>query len=333
MNHRCWLVYILCCAFLLGPRMMLLVAANETFVDAGGGTVSPRDPEETEVELLSETLRIYLRDEEYIADASFVFRNKGSTVRHHVGFPQFDYGTELVARLRDFKTWVNGRPVSAVRIHSEPGTHPRIRFWFVKEVTFPEGVLTTTRVRYRSNYGRDRLLRTVEYLYGTGHTWSGPVGQLRVQICNPDEIWVDDYGFDFNVATAFLSLDGRNFEIITPDIEPETESVFRLSLERVPWWLSDAPSAPERDWIFDRIPVKEPYLRLLTLKQLRIFRNTFFARRGFDFGNGVLGRFFQQFRWYRPLVKAAEGLLTPIEQKNVERIVAEEERRRSLLLN
>lgn len=84
--------------------MMLRVAANETFVDAGGGTVSPRDPEETEVELLSETLRIYLRDEEYIVDASFVFRNRGPTVRHHVGFPQFDYGTELVARLRDFQT-------------------------------------------------------------------------------------------------------------------------------------------------------------------------------------------------------------------------------------
>jgi hypothetical protein len=332
MNHRFWLIF-LCCAFLLGLRMMLRVAANETFVDAAGGTVSPRDPEETEVELLSETLRIYIRDEEYVADASFVFRNRGPTVRHHVGFPQFDYGTELVTRLRDFQTWVNGRPVEAVRIPSEPGIHPRIRLWFVKEVTFPEGVLTTTRVRYRSNYGRDRLLRTVEYLYGTGGTWSGPVGHLRVQVCNNDKLWVDDYRFDDTVVTAFLSLDGRNFEIITPDIEPEAESVFRLSLERVPWWLSDAPSASELDWIFDRIPVKEPYLRLLTLKQLRIFRNTFYARRGFDFGNGVLGRFFRQFRWYRPLVKAAEGLLTPIEQKNVERIAAEEERRRSLLLN
>ncbi len=333
MNHRCWLFYLLCCAFLLGPQMTLRVAANETFVDAGGGTVSPRDPEETEVELLSETLRIYIRDEEYVADASFVFRNRGPTVQHHVGFPQFDYGTELVARLRDFKTWVNGRPVSAVRIPSEPGIYPRIRFWFVKEVTFPEGVLTTTRVRYRSNYGRDRLLRTVEYLYGTGKTWSGLVGQLRVQVCNNECMWVDDYRFDGNVATAFFSLDGSNFEVITPNIEPEVESVFRLSLERVPWWLSDAPSVPERDWIFDRIIVKEPYLRLLTLKQLRIFRNTFYARHGFDFGKGDLGRFFMQFRWYRPHAKATEGLLTMIEQENVKLILAEEERRRSLLLN
>ena len=66
--------------------------------------------------------------EEYVADASFVFRNRGPMVHHHVGFPQFDYGTELVARLRDFKTWINGRPVSADRIPSEPGTvHLRFR--------------------------------------------------------------------------------------------------------------------------------------------------------------------------------------------------------------
>jgi hypothetical protein len=333
MNHRHWLTSLLFCVFLIGSWMIPRWAFGEAFVDAGGGTVCSRDPGETEVELVSETLRIYLYSEEYVADASFVFRNIGPMAHHQLGFPQFDYGTELVSKLRDFRTWVNGQPVRAVQIPSEPGSHPQIRSWFVKEVSFPQGVLTTTRVRYRSNYGRDRLLRTVEYLYGTGHTWRDSIGQIRVQVFNSDGIWVDAYSFVGNVNSAFFSLDGSDFEIITADVEPEAKDQFRLILERIPWWLSDAPCAPERDWIFDRIVVKEAYLRLLTLRQLRIFRNTFYARHGFDFGRGDLGRFFGQYRWYRPRTKGAEGLLTPIEQQNVELIVAEEQRRRTLLLN
>ena len=138
---------------------------------------------------------------------------------------------------------------------------------------------------------------------------------------------------DGDVTVAFLSVDQNNFELITADIEPEANSILRLVLERVPWWLSDTPSTSEQDWIFDKILVEEQYLRLLTLKQLRIFRNAFYARRGFDFCGGELGRFFSQFRWYRPHVTVDTGLLTSIEQENVNRIVAEEERRQAFLLN
>jgi hypothetical protein len=215
--------------------MITHVAANEAFINTGGGTVSLRDAEENDVELVSETLRIYLHNEEYVTDASFVFRNRGPAQSHQVGFPQLSYGTELVAQLRDFRTWVNGQPAKAVQMPSGPGNHPQIRSWFVKEVSFPESELTTTRVRYRSNYGRDRLLRTVEYLYGTGHTWNNPVGHFRVQVFSCDSIWVDSYRFIGNVAAACFSLDGSSFEIITADVEPEAEDMFRLTMERVPW--------------------------------------------------------------------------------------------------
>ncbi len=307
------------------------LAANEAFVEVAGGAVSMRPPEETEIELASETIRIYLSAKEYVIDASFVFKNHGNTVTLDVGFPRYDYGTPETAQFRDFRTWVNDQPVRARQMPSANDVAAEIRSWYVKQVRFPADELTTTRVRYRSAYGRDRLMRTVEYLYGTGRTWSGDIGHLRVQVFNSGVLWVDSFRFSEPLPVAFFSLEANDFELIAENVEAEEDDVFRLAMERVPWWLSDSPSASEQDWIFDRTEVKTENLRLLTLAQLRIFRNTFYARRGFDFGDGELGRFFRQFRWYRPRTTDAKGLLNAVEEENVKRIVAEEERRRTFL--
>ncbi len=322
---------LLCSRLALGPGAVELALGNEAFVDVAGGAVSLRAPDETEVELVSETVRIYLSAQEYVVDASFVFRNPGREERLQVGFPRYDYGTPEIAQFRDFRTWVNDLPVKATEIAAAPGGPAGVRSWYVKAVRFPEQELTTTRVRYRSGYGRDRLLRTVEYLYGTGRTWSGPIGHLRVQVFNSGALWVDSFQFAEPLPVAFFSLEANDFELIAADVEPRNDDVFRLAMERVPWWLSDGPSTPEKDWIFDRTEVKPESLRLLTLSQLRIFRNTFYARRGFDFCEGELGKFFRRFRWYKPYTTVAEGLLTPIEEENVRRIVAEEERRRTFI--
>ena len=304
--------------------------ANEAFVETAGGTAGLRDPSETTVQLLAQTIRIYLRSDHYYADISFLFYNDGPQTRHELGFPRFAYGA-AAEPFREFRTWVNDHPVATDELPDRDGHDPRIQSWFVKQVQFPADELTATRVRFRAAYGRDRLLRTVEYLYGTGSTWSGPIGTIAVQVHNQAEHWVDGYEFDSQLDSVVVSIGRRDFEIHSDTVEPGLSDVFRLSLEPVPWWLRTTPSEGEA-WAFEYLELKPDYLRLLTLEQLRLLRNTFFARRGLDFCSGPLGDFFRRFGWYRPHTTETEGLLGPVGQRNVNRVVAEERRRRSVLI-
>ena len=309
--------------------------ANEAFVETGGGTVAMRDPVDTTVSLISQTIRIHLRSDHYYVDVSFLFFNEGPGVRHDLGFPRFAYGT-ADEPFADFRSWVNDEPVPAIELPDRARVDERIRSWYVKEVVFPENRLTATRVRYRSEYGRDRLASTVEYIYGTGGTWSGEIGEITVRVFNEAEHWVDSYAFeqsgvDTAVDSAVISVGPRDFEISTATISPQPQDTFRLVLEPVPWWLRTTPSEGER-WAFERTELKPDYLRLLTLDQLRILRNAFYARQGYDLCTGELGSFFRRFAWYDPRTTNPEGLLGPMGQLNVHHIVTEEERRRTILM-
>ena len=303
---------------------------NEAFVEAAGGTVAMRDPDETTVTLVSQTIRLHLRSDHYFVDVSFLFANDGPAVRHDLGFPRFAYGT-ADEPFREFQSWVNDEPVTTLELPDREGADPRIRSWFIKVVEFPQDRLTATRVRYRAEYGRDRLLSTVEYLFGTGGTWSGDIGTITVRVYNEAEHWVDAYSFDGDPDATVISIGARDFEIATGPVGPDRTDAFRLAVEPVAWWLRTTPSEGGR-WAFERTELKPEYLRLLTLKQLRLLRNTFYARRGLDYCDCELGDFFRQFGWYRPHTTNPEGLLGPMGQLNVHHVLAEEERRRTILI-
>ncbi len=304
--------------------------ANEAFVETGGGTVAMREPVDTTVSLVSQTIRIHLRSDHYYVDVSFLFFNDGPRARHDLGFPRFAYGT-ADEPFADFRSWVNDEPVPAIELPDRARADERIRSWYVKEVVFPEDRLTATRIRYRSEYGRDRLAFTVEYLYGTGGTWSGEIGEITVRVFNEAEHWVDSYAFDDAVDSTIVSIGRRDFEIYTATVSPRPGDTFRLVLEPVPWWLRTTPSEGEL-WAFERTELKPDYLRLLTLDQLRILRNAFYARRGFDLCTGELGMFFRRFSWYDPYTTSPQGLLGPMGELNVHHVVAEEERRRTIVI-
>ncbi len=305
--------------------------ANEAFVRVAGGAASLRDPDETAVSLRYETVDIHLYEDHYVVDAVFVFFNPADAVRHDVGFPRFSVTTEEDIPFTDFRTWVNDEPVDFEEIPAASNT-PEIHSFYVKSVEFPAHQKTTTRVRYRSDYGRDRLARTVRYLYGTGGTWAGVIDSVTIRVKNHADLWIDGYELPTHETPAHITRSAAAFDLVALDVVPEPEDTFDLTMERVPWWLADPVSAEVvDDWIYDTIRVKEDYLKLLTLEQLRIFRNTFFARNGFDFCDGPLGRYFRRFRWYDPHATDATGLLNEMEKANVRRIQAEEERRRTFL--
>jgi hypothetical protein len=71
------------------------------------------------------------------------------------------------------------------------------------------------------------------------------------------------------------------------------------------------------------LSVKE--LRLLSLRDLRLLRNTIFARRGRAFKSKVLQEHFARMPWYTPNPKYSDKLLTKTDKRNIELIRQVEE--------
>lgn len=343
---------------LLSPSVL---SADEAFVTVGGGSESLRREGETTVRMRAKHIYINLCRQSYEVEAMFVFDNPGNPVLHQVGFPRFSSGDRNVEEFGEFQSWVNDQPVETLEVPAEGsaadlrathstgadegfdtgengGLTPRVESYYVRDVEFPAGETTTTRVRYRADYGRDRLFRTVGYLYGKAADWSGDVDTMSIRVHNNSERWIDSFRFqdagrdDSSPDRAFFTRGARDFELVQTDVAPGEQAMFQLRIERYPWWLGDPLSSDTSDdWIYDRVEVEHDYLRLLTLGQLRIFRNTFFARAGYDFGDGELGRYFGRFRWYDPRTTEIGNLLNETEERNVEVIAQEEQRRRTFV--
>ncbi len=66
-------------------------------------------------------------------------------------------------------------------------------------------------------------------------------------------------------------------------------------------------------------------LSALSRRDLRILRNTIYARRGRDFDSKVVRSYFSGAAWYKPRADFHEGLLTEIDRKNVTMIAGVED--------
>lgn len=101
------------------------------------------------------------------------------------------------------------------------------------------------------------------------------------------------------------------------------EDVVELSLlsQRLGTYLGgageDAPPTPLEDHAqLDRL-LKIEELSTLSRRDLRILRNTVFARRGRAFDSKVVRSYFEGAAWYKPSAEYHDGLLTAIDHKNV----------------
>jgi hypothetical protein len=82
---------------------------------------------------------------------------------------------------------------------------------------------------------------------------------------------------------------------------------------------------------FQRAPLKESMLEGLSLNELRIMRNEFFARRGKSFTTPGYRGFFEWQEWYRPIKDQSKIRLNPIEDSNVKIIEGAERKIREKL--
>ena len=344
------LLAILYLAALLIPQT---ASSDDSWVDVYGGAAQMREGQGTDISMSSETVRILLEPYSYSVDASFEFINFGKTTTVTVGFPKIET-TGIVGPLENFQTWVNGERVifkelPAVDLKGntkEPAPDQERSFelraskWMVKKVPFTGNAKTITRVSYTGPYGVfggpfDQ--RFVEYVYGTGNSWKGPIGKATFIVQSSPGIWLlgspryhDHSGPPFQSSR----LAENEWEYVLTNFKPKTNDKFSfdVSSETQPWaWVegdasrADGSNCDSRGtsfgrWEYSKIPVSDELLEILSLDQLKLLRNSFYARHGKIFKSKDLIEFFKKDDCYRPDPNFDESSLNAIEKANIEKI-------------
>lgn len=174
MNHKA--------LFVLGFTVVAgMAAANDGWVGNGG---SPKlmAPHPT-VRMLREKVRIHVAKDKITVEAEFWFRNGGPTTSTNVGFPDESSDPDGQPVLKNFRSWIDGKPVkTAFRSSENDGD------WHVKRVTFPKGKIVHIRDRYVTNIGVGRLgfketfANYVSYVVHTGSSWKGTIGETDLKV-------------------------------------------------------------------------------------------------------------------------------------------------------
>ncbi|MBN1291633.1 MAG: YARHG domain-containing protein [Candidatus Latescibacteria bacterium] len=200
--------------------------------------------------------------------------------------------------------------------------------WLVKEVTFPSGKTTSTRVRYTAVYGNFGHL---EYLYGTGRTWKGTIGKAVFVVKSSPEVWMQSVPQfargGFTSTRSYIKQRAGEFEheYILTDVEPFESEIFSVFVKKRNLKQSEQPWEFYSEFEYDDKPVDDSFLDILSLDQLRLFRNSFYAIHGKVFHSSDLDTYFRNTYWYKPREDFEDTDLTKIEQENIRKIIAKEQ--------
>jgi hypothetical protein len=132
---------------------------------------------------------------------------------------------------------------------------------------------------------------------------------------------------DFDAALTREELERRRDEVLARRSAgreaPEDAVELSLLSQRLGTWLGGEAKPLEA-----RTPLEDPSqlerllrvedLSTLSRRDLRILRNTVYARRGRAFDSAVVREYFKTAAWYKPDPEYHDGRLTPIDQKNIQ---------------
>ena len=325
--------------FLVGLiNISLTLFSNDTFYYIAGGNIVPAETNQTYVEMIDEIINIELFDNYYSVTVDFTFYNNGEDEYLLVGFPYLlrKQGGKYSTSIYDFRTWINGQLAehSNNRIeYSEQGYGETITdHVFTKNVYFPSGEITKTKIEYKAEYGREAGHVLATYFYGSGMAWYGNIGRMTINIKNnilKGDAWIYDIQLPNIQTENFINWNSGYMQIQLHEIEPENRDTIIISFSDPLWDTGPRVFTPERFYYRTHL-LGNKELRLLSSSQLRILRNSFYAFYGYNFRDESLRAFFLKFddpAWYVVDENFSESMLTEIELNNVNRILEEEKLR------
>lgn len=328
MKKRIALVFLL-------SLMAHIVFANDTYFYLAGGSLTPVQESDVAVEMKEETIVINLQKSYYEVTVDFTFYNPGKTVELDVGFPFFSSGIQGKGEIWDYKCWTNEVEVEFAKISmaKEWRNQTGLEYANVRSIRFPQKQNTRTRVQYKSKYGVSApSFAVANYLYGTGLSWSGKIGKIRLVIENNDvsSIFWNVRMADKSIKDSLQKTGDNRFEAVFENVESENyEAVFEIMLEDV---LNDnGPRVFPAYFPFNREVVSQSEFKWYTKAQLRLVRNAIYALHGYSFKSKDLKDYFNSVgKYWNPPYKInpefSEDELSEIEKTNVRNLLEEEKR-------
>jgi len=306
--------------------------ANDAWVNSSGGSFTLFSNKNPNIQMVSETIKIDLYNNYYEMDIEFYFFNYGETIELQVSFPEYTWGTTDTKNISNFETTLNNEKVDFKVIYN-PNFSPshnsnssvNIKSWYVRNVVFEANNYTITRVRYRANYSGAGSYNSIVYLYGTGSTWKGNIDQMKIEIVNHTDYWLNKFYIPFEYKLERKN--NNTIEINIKDIAANINDTFEINFSRFPAFEMPPYAISERRWRLRDELITSDELVLLNKEQLRILRNSIYAYHGYEFRSIDLQNYFNDQEWYKINNNFSENLFSANEKINLENIIIEEYKR------
>ena len=272
-----------------------IVFADDAWIDVAGGSISVLGDENNNVQMLSETISITLEKEFYHVDVTSFFKNYSEDITLNIGFPKWAFGSDDIKDFIDLEIWQNNELISDIPFISAKNDN-FVLGWYVRTMFFPKNNTVSTQIKYKVPYGHGR---PVDYLYGTGRSWKDSINEIKINVKNNANKWIYGYRTSWReYEHSFIPLSENEYEIIINDIDPIDDDIFMLFCGDVPGWDTIVFSNRAMWSQASNINLDDDAFSMLTLEQLRIFRNFYFAIYGYRFKSEDLNTFFRKYKWY-----------------------------------
>ena len=312
------------------------IFANDTYFYLAGGSLTPIKDSDISVEMKKETIFINLHHKYYEVTVDFVFYNPSETIELDVGFPFFFEGIAGEGEIWDYKCWTNNIETEFKKtpITKEWQEPTGLEYANIRTIRFPKDSETRTKVYYKSKYGVEApSFAVASYLYGSGLSWNGKIGEINLIIENNDiySIFLSVTMNDKSIKNDLIKTKDNRFEIVFENVEPENYNcIFKIELQDV---LNDnGPMCFPAFFQFNKQVVDKSKFKWYTKEQLRLVRNAIYALHGYNFKSEDLREYFNSVgQYWNPPYKInpnfSESDLHNYEKINIQNLLEEEKNR------
>lgn len=310
------------------------------------------------VAMKSEVVRIVVGKSKVKVDCRFVFQNHGAACQVRMGFPDESYGDARGAEqdinekprssFNSFKSSVDGVPVATALVKGKNADGSSMK-WQAKNVRFGKHQRRIVRDVYEVELGgqiaRQGFYSTAAYTLHTGASWRGNIERSEIIVSFDDTVkgqlvplalsslgkadgdtnfkWADyERGTVLYKGPSRPTVSGKTLRFVRTNWQPAAkDDIFLIFNHR-----SDVDLAAQSKLPYFSAPttrlLSKAELKDFSAPQLRLIRNSIYARRGRPFADKELARFFSEQSWYRPRASwnasDDDKRLSAIDKKNAE---------------
>ncbi|HUF02628.1 MAG TPA: YARHG domain-containing protein [Aridibacter sp.] len=174
-------------------------------------------------------------------------------------------------------------------------------------------------------YWTDRKIPEDKLVYATAAEWRILIAEVEAIHGRrfENEPWLQKY---FEERYWYVPKDDYAPDVLSDIERANLEMILARRNEgrKIAVWVGDMDK-------FQNSPLTEDLLKGLTLSELRLIRNEFFARNGYRFTFPGIAQHFEWREWYAPLEDQTKVTLNEIEKRNVELIEKKEKAMRERL--